>query len=163
MRYKLLSGYQVNYIPGWDCHGLPIELNAIKSLKKSSKASSITLNKSDPKAVRENASKYALEMIDVQMQSFKRLDLLADWSQIYRTINAEFMCGELDLFYDLYEKNLIYRKYMPVYWSTAAQTALAEFELEYNPEHKSQALYVAFEMVEYSAEIKKFLSELKYF
>ena len=123
LRFKLLSGYQLNYVPGWDCHGLPIELNAIKSLKKVSKTSTtITLNKSNPNDIRKNSKQYVLEMINVQMNSFKKMNLLADWKNIYKTIDPEFMCGELDLFFNLYEKKLIYRDYMPVYWSTAAQT-----------------------------------------
>ena len=113
----------MNYVPGWDCHGLPIELNAIKSLKKVSKTSTtITLNKSNPNDIRKNSKQYVLEMINVQMNSFKKMNLLADWKNIYKTIDPEFMCGELDLFFNLYEKKLIYRDYMPVYWSTAAQT-----------------------------------------
>ena len=68
------------------------------------------------------------------------------------------MCSELDLFYKLYESNLIYRDYMPVYWSVSSQTALAESELEYNLEHLSEALYVAFEVVQIPQEIKRYLS-----
>jgi isoleucyl-tRNA synthetase len=121
----MFSGYQVNYVPGWDCHGLPIELNAIKSLKKiskSSNASNISFNKNDPNDVRKIANNYALNMINVQMNSFKKMNLLADWSNVYKTLNPDFLCGELDLFLNLYEKKLIYRNYMPVFWSTAAQT-----------------------------------------
>jgi isoleucyl-tRNA synthetase len=87
------------------------------------------------------------------------MNLLCDWSNIYRTIDPDYMCNELDLFHQLYEKKLIYRDYMPVYWSVSSQTALAESELEYNLEHKSDALYVAFEIVEFSPKIKKFLSK----
>lgn len=164
LRFKLLSGFQVDYVPGWDCHGLPIELNAIKSLKKNSskKASKsqpeISLNKSTPLEIRKFASDYAKSCIQTQMDSFKKMNLLADWTKIYRTIDTNFMCKELDLFYSLYENKLIYRDYMPVYWSVSSQTALAEFELEYNQEHKSNALYVAYELVEYSSQIKNFLS-----
>lgn len=166
LRYKLLTGYQISYKPGWDCHGLPIELNAIKSLKKNasknkSDAKLVKFNKSDPVDVRKNATQYALSCIDLQMKSFKQMNLLADWSSIYRTIDPDYMCKELDLFYDLYEKKLIYRNYMPVYWSVSSQTALAEFELEYNQNHKSNALYVAFELVNYPNEIKNYLSKLK--
>ncbi|CAF0914431.1 unnamed protein product [Brachionus calyciflorus] len=161
-RFKLLAGYQVNYIPGWDCHGLPIELNAIKSLKKTSSKKSknqpdISLNKSTPLEIRKFASDYAKSCIQIQMDSFKQMNLMADWSKIYKTIDTNFMCKELDLFYSLYENKLIYRDYMPVYWSVSSQTALAEFELEYNPEHKSNALYVAYELIQYSSDIKKLL------
>jgi isoleucyl-tRNA synthetase len=135
-------------------------LNAIKSLKKASKSKSVSYNKSDPIEVRKNAGEYASSCINTQLGSFKNMNLLADWSNIYRTIDAEYMCKELDLFYDLFEKKLIYRDYMPVYWSISSQTALAEFELEYNQNHKSNALYVSFEMVDYTNEIRKLLSKL---
>lgn len=163
LRFKLLSGYQINYVPGWDCHGLPIELNAIRNLKKKSKKNQKKdfdnlLNNAGPLEVRNFARNYAQTCIKTQMESFKQMNLLADWSKIYRTIDPQFMCKELDLFYSLYENKLIYRDYMPVYWSISSQTALAEFELEYNSEHKSNALYVAYELVEFSSEIKKFLS-----
>jgi isoleucyl-tRNA synthetase len=164
LRFKLLSGYQISYKPGWDCHGLPIELSAIKSLKKSSlkknsESKVVTYNKSNPVDVRKNANQYALSCIDIQLKSFKQMNLLADWSSIYRTIDPDYMCKELDLFYDLYEKKLIYRNFMPVYWSVSSQTALAEFELEYNQNHRSNALYVAFELVNYPDEIKQLLSK----
>ena len=93
------------------------------------------------------------------MESFKQMNLLADWKRIYRTIDTDFMCSEIDLFYDLFKKKLIYRDYMPVYWSVSSQTALAEFELEYNAEHKSNALYVSFELKQYSNELKNLLSK----
>lgn len=159
-----MSGYSVNYIPGWDCHGLPIELNAIKNLKKNAQkksnnnSSEISLNRSSPIEIRNFASEYAKSCINIQMDSFKNMNLLADWTNIYRTIDTNFMCKEIDLFYNLYENKLIYRDYMPVYWSVSSQTALAEFELEYNPEHKSNAFYVAFKLLDYSTHIKNLLS-----
>ena len=111
--------------------------------------------------IRKNASDYAKSCIDTQMNSFKQMNLLADWNKIYRTIDVDFMCSEIDMFWNLYEKKLIYRDYMPVFWSVSSQTALAEFELEYNPEHKSTALYVAFELKKYSDQIKTLLSRQK--
>lgn len=95
------------------------------------------------------------------MASFRRMNLLADWSQIYRTLDANYMCNELDLFYQLFERKLIYRDYMPVYWSVSSQTALAESELEYNAEHESNAMYVAFPVVHMSDETRRFLSRSK--
>lgn len=129
-----------------------------KKSEKSSTPPEISLNKSTPIEIRKFARDYAKSCINIQMESFKKMNLLADWTKIYRTIDTNYMCKEIDLFYSLYENKLIYRDYMPVYWSVSSQTALAEFELEYNAEHKSNALYVAFELVEYSPEIKKFLS-----
>lgn len=144
------------------CLGLPIELNAIKSLrsqakKNKSKAPEISFTKSDPTEIRKFASEYAKSFIDVQMNSFNELNLLADWKKIYRTIDVDYMCKELDLFYDLFEKKLIYRDYMPVYWSVSSQTALAEFELEYNNEHKSESLYVGYEVEGLNETMKNFL------
>lgn len=141
LRYKLLKGYKINYIPGWDCHGLPIELNALKNKKNLN-----TDLKSSQLETRRIASSFANKHISSQMESFKQLNLLADWSNIYRTIDPNYMCKEIDLFYELYKKKLIFRDYMPVYWSVSSKTALAEFELEYNSEHKSKALYVEFEV-----------------
>lgn len=161
LRYKLVSGYRVEYTPGWDCHGLPIELSALKSLNtrgKSSSSSTMSLNKSSPSDIRRMASEYALRFVDAQMSSFRRMNLLADWSQIYRTIDPVYMCNELDVFYRLYDRQLIYRDYMPVYWSVSSQTALAESELEYNLEHESNALYVAFPVVQIPHDIQRFLS-----
>ena len=167
LRYKLLSGHRVNYVPGWDCHGLPIELNAVKALnenkKKSGKHPDIKneVIKSSPTAIRKYAREFAEKCIGIQMKSFEQMNLLVDWKRIYRTIDPEFMCNEIDLFYELYEKRLIYRDYMPVYWSVSSQTALAEFELEYNPEHKSDALYVEYEIIRIPDAIKNRLSNIK--
>ena len=136
-------------------HGLPIELNAMKSLNKAKTKPKEKLNSVD---IRKHASDYAKSCIDTQMNSFKQMNLLADWNKIYRTIDVDFMCSEIDMFYDLYEKKLIYRHYMPVFWSVSSQTALAEFELEYNPEHKSNALYVAFQLQKCPDQIKSLLS-----
>lgn len=144
----------MDFTPGWDCHGLPIELNALKTLKNKS------ATKNNPIEMRKIAKDFAKQWIQTQSDSFKEMNLLADWSKIYRTIDPDFMCSELDVFYDLYEKKLIYRDYMPVYWSVSSQTALAEFELEYNAEHKSSAVYVAFELVKYPDSIKQLLSKL---
>ena len=145
--------------------GLPIELNAIKSLntkakKSKSGSTQIQFTKSDPLDIRKYAVEYANECIQIQMNSFKELNLLADWSNIYRTIDVDYMCKELDLFYDLYQKKLIYRDYMPVYWSVSSQTALAEFELEYKADHKSESVFVEYELVKYSDQLKSFLSNL---
>ncbi len=163
LRYKLLAGYQVNYIPGWDCHGLPIELNAVKNLtskeKKKKSSETTTFVKKNPIDIRRYANEYAQECINTQMSSFKELNLLVNWADVYRTIDVDFMCKELDLFYDLYEKKLIYRDYMPVYWSVSSQTALAEFELEYKENHQSESLYVRYEIDNFPELIKSVLSK----
>lgn len=158
LRYKLISGYRVEYKPGWDCHGLPIELSALRSLGGGKKKAPTFSASHSPIEVRRHAVNYARKYIDAQMSSFRRMNLLCDWSHVYKTIDPRYMAAQLDLFYKLYERKLIYRDYMPVYWSVSSQTALAESELEYNAEHLSHALYVAFEVVQLPHEIKMFLS-----
>jgi isoleucyl-tRNA synthetase len=155
LRYKLLSGYKINYIPGWDCHGLPIEMNALKTVKSSTKEG---LNAN--LETRKIASSFAKKHVNSQMESFKQLNLISDWSKIYRTIDPSYMCNEIDVFYNLYKKKLIFRDYMPVYWSISSNTALAEFELEYNTEHKSNAVYVEFEIHDYPESLRSILSKL---
>jgi isoleucyl-tRNA synthetase len=152
LRYKLLNGHKVNYVPGWDCHGLPIELNAMKTqLSKQETPMNVS-------ATRDIARKYALKCIGSQISSFGKLNLLADWNKTYRTNDTGYMCDELDLFRALHKKDLIFRDYMPVYWSISSQTALAEFEIEYNDKHISNALFVKFDLAEIPNKLSSILS-----
>ncbi|XP_060070569.1 isoleucine--tRNA ligase, mitochondrial-like [Ylistrum balloti] len=140
-RYKLLKGYKIHYIPGWDCHGLPIELKAIKTKDG-------TPQKMTPLEIRRKAKKFAEESIQVQSKAFQSWGVMADWkNSCYHTVDREFQARELDLFYTLYQKGLVYEDFMPVYWSPSSRTALAEAELEYNPHHVSQAVYLGFPVV----------------
>lgn len=132
-KYQLQRGNRVEFVPGWDCHGLPIELKA--------KSSS---TESDPISVRNGASKFAQETIENQKKVFKRWGVTADWDNPYVTCDIKYVEHELRLFYHLYSKGLVYRDRLPVFWSTCYKTALAEAELEYNQEHKSTAAYVKF-------------------
>ena len=159
IRYKILRGYKVNYIPGWDCHGLPIELNALKNMKKAKKTESLDKSENKSLETRRIANEFANKYVQAQMASFKQLNVIADWNQIYETKDPNFLCNEIDLFYELYKQKLVYREYKPVYWSISSQTALAESELEYNENHKSNAMYVAFELKNYPDSIKSLLSE----
>lgn len=132
-RYKLMSGYKIQYIPGWDCHGLPIEMKAVKP--------NVHLT---PLQIREKARKFANEVIETQKEAFKRWGVMADWGRSYFTFDPQYEAKQLEVFYQMYEKGLIYQDFMPVYWSPSSGTALAESELEYNPEHTSKAVYVRF-------------------
>jgi isoleucyl-tRNA synthetase len=154
LRYKLLNGLKVNYVPGWDCHGQPIELNAMKQQQAYKERNETNILKT-----REIARSYALKCIESQKSSFNKLNLLVDWTKTYRTIDSGYMCDELDLFHALYKKNLIFRDYMPVYWSISSQTALAEFEIEYNESHISNAVYVQFDLTDYPNELRSLLSK----
>ncbi|XP_071943592.1 isoleucine--tRNA ligase, mitochondrial-like [Antedon mediterranea] len=137
-RYKLLQGYKIHYKPGWDCHGLPIEL---KALKKDSDFKTLS-----PKAIRAKARKFAEKSINKQRNAFKRWGVMADWSDggCYFTYDKHYEASQLETFYKMYEKGLIYRDLKPVNWSPSSRTALAEAELEYNASHVSPSIYVKF-------------------
>ncbi|KAK3341791.1 tRNA synthetases class I-domain-containing protein [Lasiosphaeria hispida] len=135
IRVKVQQGRQVSYIPGWDCHGLPIELKAVSAAEgKHMTAGAIRA------AARDLASKTVVE----QMQSFRTYGVMADWDQRWTTMDMDFEIKQLRLFQQMAGRGLIYRKYKPVYWSPSSGTALAEAELEYNEDHLSRAAYVRF-------------------
>ncbi|EDV40740.1 uncharacterized protein Dana_GF23767 [Drosophila ananassae] len=135
LRQRVAHGQQVNYVPGWDCHGLPIELKAT-----SAAAGQNALE------IRQKSRSFALEAIESQKKEFSSWGVLANWQKndIYMTFQPEFIENQLNLFYKLYEKGLVYRDLKPVYWSPSSRTALAEAELEYDPKHISPSVYVRF-------------------
>ncbi|XP_048259044.1 isoleucine--tRNA ligase, mitochondrial-like isoform X1 [Haliotis rufescens] len=141
-RFKLMQGYKVHYVPGWDCHGLPIELKAVNHQKELS-----------PLEIRKKAETFARETISVQKESFKRWGVMADWGRCYTTLDRDYQVNQWEAFFDMYEKGLIYEDYMPVYWSPSSRTALAEAELEYNDQHVSRSVYVKFPLVSVPGEI----------
>jgi isoleucyl-tRNA synthetase len=142
IRYKSLRGFCAPYVPGWDCHGLPIEFKVIQELRKAGNAAT------DPAAIRRECDAYARKYIQIQRQQFKRLGVLGDWENPYLTLNKEYEADELRLFADLVEQGFIYRGKKPVYWSIPCRTALAEAEVEYQ-DHLSPSIYVKFPLVEH--------------
>ncbi|CAG7719825.1 unnamed protein product [Allacma fusca] len=137
-RYKLLRGFRVNYTPGWDCHGLPIELKALKDNMQSKSSSK------EPLIIRKKAREVANESVNKQMNSFRRWGVMADWNNCYKTFDKKYIQMQLQSFYQLYKKNLVYRELKPVFWSPSSKTALAEAELEYNPRHESTSVLLSF-------------------
>ena len=137
-RYKVQRGFRVEYVPGWDCHGLPIELKALEKVKKSKREGM------DAMAIRRVARQCALDAIDVQRTAFERWGVMADWSTIYRTLDPEYEAHQIDVFRHMVERGLVYRGLRPVYWSPSSKTALADAELEYEDDHCSKSIYVAF-------------------
>ena len=123
-RWKILQGFHCQYIPGWDCHGLPIELKALSKSKSREK---------DAIKIRHMSRAFALEAVENQKSEFKSWGVLGEWHKPYLTMEKNFVKAQLRLFYDLIQKKFIFRRYMPVYWSPSSKTALAESELEYNP------------------------------
>ncbi|HTV43624.1 MAG TPA: isoleucine--tRNA ligase [Candidatus Sulfotelmatobacter sp.] len=144
VKYKTLRGFSSPYIPGWDCHGLPIEFKVSQELRKDTVASDAS--SADPVVIRKACDAYARRFIDVQRAQFKRLGVLGDWDNPYLTLNKEYEADELRLFADIVDKEFVYRGKKPVYWSIPCRTALAEFEVEYK-DHVSQSVYVKFPVV----------------
>lgn len=140
IKYKSIRGFSAPYIPGWDCHGLPIEFKVTQEMRKQGDTSA------DPATIRKACEAYARKFIDIQRTQFKRLGVLGDWQNPYLTLNKEYEADELRLFADIVEKGFVYRGKKPVYWSIPCRTALAEAEVEYQ-EHVSQSIYVKFPVV----------------
>jgi len=136
-RYQVTQGKKVSYIPGWDCHGLPIEIKALQAQKKDATQTS-------PVAVREAARELATRAIEEQKRGFKEWAVMGDWENAYRTMEPGFEIRQLEVFKAMFEKGLIYRQNKPVHWSPSSRTALAEAELEYDEGHKSLAAFVRF-------------------
>ncbi|WOO76802.1 Isoleucine--tRNA ligase [Vanrija pseudolonga] len=155
-RYNVIRGRKVHYVPGWDCHGLPIEHKALAALGKSHTAL-------DPISVRTEAKKFALEAIDIQKDEFKQLGVMADWNNdkgVYRTIDHDFELRQLKLFQSMVSKGFISHRLRPNYYSPSSRTALAEAELEYK-DLTSTSVYVAFavEDADASARLQQALSK----
>src|SRR5436853_2684888 len=140
VKYKTLRGFSAPYLPGWDCHGLPIEFKVTQEMRKAGNTTA------DPATIRTACDAYARKYIDLQRAQFKRLGVLGDWDHPYLTLNKEYEADELRLFADIVEKGFVYRGKKPVYWSIPARTALAEAEVEYH-DHVSQSTYVQFPVV----------------
>ncbi|MEI7972990.1 MAG: isoleucine--tRNA ligase, partial [Bdellovibrio sp.] len=136
MKYRLLAGYEARFIPGWDCHGLPIEHKVMKELGAEAPRKS-------EMEIRALCRKEAQKWVDHQKTQFQRLGVFADWENPYLTMQACYEAEEVRVFADLVEKSLIYQEKKPVYWNWFLQTALAEAEVEYHP-HKSPSLYCKF-------------------
>ncbi len=123
VRYKNMTGYQAPYIPGWDTHGMPIE-TAIQ--KKGVKRSSMPVPE-----FRDKCRAFALEQLDRQRESFKRLGVIGDWDHPYITLDPAFEAGQVEVFGAMAKKGLIYQGLKPTYWCPTCETALAEAEVEY--------------------------------
>ena len=140
VKSKQLAGFDAQYIPGWDCHGLPIE-NAIEKLHGRK------LSRDDMQA---KSRAFASAQIDQQREDFKRLGVLGDWERPYRTMDFANEAGEIRAFKRVIERGFVYRGLKPVYWCFDCGSSLAEFEIEY-ADKKSDTLDVAFESADKAA------------
>ena len=135
-RTELRRGRKVNYVPGWDCHGLPIELKALnhQGWKRGEAV--------NPSGIRAAARKFAQGAVQEQMEGFRSWAVMGNWSGHWKTMDKNFELGQLSVFKALARNGLIYRAHKPVYWSPSSRSALAEAELEYNEDHISTAALV---------------------
>ncbi len=138
LRYKSMRGFSAPYVPGWDCHGLPIEHKVAKMLREEKR----TL---PPAELRAECAKFSSSFIEKQTRQFMRLGVLADWERQYKTMSHAYEAEILRTFAAFIEKGLVYRSKKPVYWSIPCATALAEAEIEYK-DHVSPSIWVAFKL-----------------
>jgi isoleucyl-tRNA synthetase len=137
MRYKSMRGFHTPYVPGWDCHGMPIEHKVVETLPEA--------ERKDRQRIRTECRKYAERFVDKQRGQFKQLGILGDWEHPYLTMSPEYQAAIVRLFGELALKGLIYRGLKPVHWCPACQSALAEAEVEYE-DHTSPSVTVRFEL-----------------
>ncbi|MEO5959385.1 MAG: class I tRNA ligase family protein, partial [Opitutaceae bacterium] len=135
-RYKSMRGFRTPYVPGWDCHGLPIEQKVSREIQEKK----LTLTTAE---LRAKCDAFSETWIVKQTAQFKRLGVLADWSHEYKTKAPAFEADIVRTFAAFVEQGLVYRSKKPVYWSIPFETALAEAEIEYK-EHTSIAIWVKF-------------------
>ena len=149
VKSRLMMGYNVPYVPGWDCHGLPIELKTEQEL-------GVKRGELPPKVIREACRNYAKRFIKIQMDEFKRLGVFALWEKPYLTMSPDYEATIAREFLRFLESGQVYRRKKPVFWCPNCVTALAEAEVEYNP-HVSPSIYVKFPFTE---ELKEKVKEL---
>ncbi len=135
VKSKSMAGFRAPFVPGWDCHGLPIEFKVVKETRGLA-----------PAEVRRRSEAYARKFIDIQRGQFKRLGVFGDWESPYLTLAPSYEAEVIRAFAAFVEKGLVYQSKKPVYWSTGAQTALAEAEVEY-ADREDPAIFVKFPIV----------------
>lgn len=140
VKYKNMSGYCSQYIPGWDTHGLPIELKAMKSIGVENGAI-------PPIELRKHCRDFALSFVENQKKQFKRLGVLGDFDDPYLTLKPEFEAKQVQVFGKMAKKGYIYKGLKPVYWCPECQTALAEAEIEY-ADDACHSIYVKFKVTD---------------
>ena len=135
VKSKTMLGRRATYVPGWDCHGLPIEFKVVKESR------GLT-----PLEIRRRSEDYARKYIDIQRRQFRRLGVFGDWENPYLTLAPAYEAEIIRAFAKFVENGVVYQSKKPVYWSTGAQTALAEAEVEY-ADRVDPAIFVKFPIV----------------
>jgi isoleucyl-tRNA synthetase len=153
VKSKTMAGFDSPYIPGWDCHGLPIEIKVDEKLGRKK----LEMNPAD---VRKACREYALKFLNLQRDQFKRLGILGRWNQPYSTMDPEYESTIVRLLFQFMENGAVYKGLRPVYWCIHDKTALAEAEVEYEI-HTSPGVWVKYQLTSDSAKIDPALADKK--
>jgi isoleucyl-tRNA synthetase len=145
VKTKTMAGFDSPYVPGWDCHGLPIEIKVDEQLGRKKL-------EMDPVAVRKACRDYAQKYVDLQRSQFERIGVFGRWSDPYLTMSFGYEASIVETFYDFFEKDFVYKGLKPVYWCIHDRTALAEAEVEYE-QHTSPSVYVRYALTSDSSAI----------
>ena len=155
VKSKTMAGFDAPYVPGWDCHGLPIEIKVDEQLgRKKLEMDALT--------VRQQCREYAQKYVDLQRSQFVRMGVLGRWNDPYLTMSFGYEARILETFYAFFEKNFVYKGLRPVYWCMHDKTALAEAEVEYEM-HTSPSVYVRYALTSKPATIDPSLDGLSVF
>ncbi|MDR2677597.1 MAG: isoleucine--tRNA ligase [Puniceicoccales bacterium] len=144
IRYKTMRGFRAPYVPGWDCHGLPIEHKVVRQMHGGKETLTIP-------QLRRRCAEFSREYSGKQRKQFERLGLLADWAHEYRTMDPAYEASVMEFFARCVDQNLVYRSKRPVYWSIPCRTALAEAEVEYK-EISNLSIWVKFALADGARE-----------
>jgi isoleucyl-tRNA synthetase len=152
VKTKTMAGYDAPYVPGWDCHGLPIEIKVDEQLGRKKL-------EMDPLAVRKACREYAQKYVDLQRTQFERIGVFGRWNQPYLTMSLAYEASIVETFYEFFEKGFVYKGLKPVYWCIHDKTALAEAEIEYEM-HTSPSIYVRYALTSDPAAVDPALAGL---
>lgn len=155
VKSRSMLGYDSPYVPGWDCHGLPIELQVEKNTGAKKKMMSVV-------EFRKECRKYAEKYLDIQRQQFKRLGVFGDWENPYRTMDYSYEATIARIYGQFFRDGLVYRGFKPVHWCWSCETALADTEVEYQ-DHRSPSIYVKFPVLEDWSSLDPMLQGKKLF
>jgi isoleucyl-tRNA synthetase len=153
VKSRSMSGFDAPYVPGWDCHGLPIEIKVDDDLGRKKL-------EMDPMAVRDACRRYAEKFLDLQREQFKRLGVFGQWDKPYSTMTPEYESVVIDTFYSFYEQGLVYKGLKSVYWCIHDKTALAEAEVEYS-DQSSPSVWVRYPLTSDAGKIDPALAGKK--
>src|ERR1043165_5424674 len=145
VKSKTMAGFDAPYIPGWDCHGLPIEIKVDESLGRKKL-------EMDPADVRRACRKYADKYLDLQREQFKRIGVFGRWEKPYSTMTPDYEATVVEALYRFVEQGAVYKGLRPVYWCINDKTALAEAEVEY-ANHTTPSVWVKYRMTSDPAQI----------